>query len=171
MTRFFFLKFFIPVFSYLVLIAATSSCVSVGLKQKAADKSKSYSFTQPSGNFEKIKSVQADLAFQDPTTGHTIAMISECSDSLDPSIESLESEITSSIQNAKAISQTEVMTNSRSGRHSLFSGTMDGVPVNIEILVFKKSSCAYTLTLMGREKGFENQRKYFENFKKGFKAE
>lgn len=149
----------------------SSSCVSVNIKPKAPEKSKFYRFVEPALPFQKIKSEHTDLAFRDPKTGHTIALISECSESYDPNLEALEEEITSSLSDSKLEKTAEVTFNDRDGKRSLFAGKMDGIPVLVETLVFKKNSCAYTLTLLGRDKGFQSQQQIFQKFIEGFVVE
>jgi hypothetical protein len=44
------------------------------------------------------------------------------------------------------------------------------VTVDVDVLTFKKNSCSYTLTYVGRAQGFEKDHAVFENFLKGFKV-
>ncbi len=160
-----------PILYSPVLLLVLCSCVSVNIKPKAPEKSKFYQFAEPGLPFQKIKSDPTDLAFRDPKTGHTIAVISECSESYDPKLDALEEEITSALTDSKLEKSTEMTFNERDGKRSLFSGKMDGIPVLVETLVFKKNSCAYTLTLLGRVKGFQNQQQIFQKFVESFSVE
>lgn len=153
---------------YISLILSTTACVSVNIKPKAPEKAKAYSFSAPGLPFEKVSAEQADFAFKDAKSGHTIAMISECSENVDPSLDSLESDLVSALSSSHELKKEQIQFNGRTAIRSSHQGEMDGVAVQMEILVFKKNSCSYSLTLVGRSKAFDASKKIFEGFTKGF---
>jgi len=152
----------------LTLALIFSACVSVNLKTNAPTKSEAYGFTNPPRPFFKMKSDQADHAWQNEKTGNTIAVLSECSESRDPSLTSLEGETIQALTNYQVAKTQELTYQARAARRTLAEGSLDGIPVMMDILTFKKNSCAYTLTYMGRASGFEKERSAFDNFLKGF---
>lgn len=163
-----FKKYFFILSPTLMLIV--SACVSVDFKPKAPRKSEDYRVTEPAKPFEKMKSDQADHAWQNPKTGNTIAVLSECSESRDPSLSSLEGETIQALHNLKILKTEELTFSSREARRSLVEGTMDGIAVKMDVFTFKKNSCSYTLTRVGRAKSFDKDQSAFEKFLKGFQV-
>lgn len=161
-------RYDIIAYSFFLLVFA--SCVSVNLKSNAPTKSEGYHFTAPSRSFVKLKSEQADHAWQNQKTGNTIAVLSECSESRDPSLITLESETIQAMNNTEVLQTKESQFQGRASRRSLAQGSLDGIAVKMDILTFKKNACAYTLTYMGRSSVFDSEKSAFEDFVKGFQV-
>jgi hypothetical protein len=148
-----------------------ASCVSVNLKPKAALHSTEYKFQAPaSSSFRKIDSEQTDIAWQNEKSGNTIAVLSECSETRDPSLSDLEAEVSQVLSDSKVIRSQPTTFEEREALRTLIEGKIDGVSASVDVLTFKKNSCSYTLTYMGRSQGFEKDHAVFENFLKGFKV-
>ncbi len=145
-----------------------TACVSVNLKSAGPQKSREYQFQIPEKPFEKIKNQQTDQAWQNPRTGNTIAVLSECSDDKDPTLESLADETVHALTDHKILKTEGFNFQNRAALRTLVEGEMDGVPVQMDVVVLKKNSCAYTLTYMGRSQGIQKDRVSFEKFLKGF---
>lgn len=158
-------------FSILIsLCFAVMGCVSVNLKPKAPLHSTEYKYQAPDASFRKLDNEQTDLAWQNEKSGNTIAVLSECSETRDPSLQDLEAEMTQVLNDHKVIQSQPLTFEEREALRSLIEGKVDGISVSVDVLTFKKNSCSYTLTYMGRSQGFEKERKVFENFLKGFKV-
>lgn len=155
-------------FSLSLLFAV--GCVSVNLKPKAAVHSTEYKFQAPDSSFRKIDGQQTDIAWQNEKSGNTIAVLSECSETRDPSLADLESEVSEVLTDSRVIKTENLTFEDRAALRSLVEGKIDGVSASVDVLTFKKNSCAYTLTYMGRSQGFEKDRGVFETFLKGFKV-
>ncbi|UYL08735.1 hypothetical protein B9G69_016960 [Bdellovibrio sp. SKB1291214] len=146
------------------------SCVSVELPGGKVTSAKNVEFSEPSEPFQKIKSKSADRAWQSSKTGNTISYISECGSTSDASLQTLETDSLSAL-NKLQILKTETATyNGRESRQSVSAGTIDGVPVALALVVFKKNGCNYTLSYGGVEKQFNSELPVFESFKANFKA-
>jgi len=158
------------ILSPLSLALLVAGCVSVNLKPKSAVHSKEYKFQAPDSSFKKIDNEQTDMAWQNEKTGNTIAVLSECSETRDPSLSDLEGEMSQALNDPKVIKTQQITFEDRDGVRSWLEGKVDGIVVNVDVLTFKKNSCSYTLTYMGRALGFEKDRATFENFLKGFKV-
>lgn len=152
-------------------LLSLSACVSVSLKKEPIVRSDKYTFQNPSGNFKRIDPDNADHAWRNSKTGNTIAIISECSTSKDPELATLESESMEALSSSKILSSKTLNFNDREALRSVGEGNIDGVPVKIDVLNFKKSTCMYSLTYFGRSSSFANDQSEFENFIKGFKAQ
>ncbi|MEZ0392575.1 MAG: hypothetical protein ACAH59_10180 [Pseudobdellovibrionaceae bacterium] len=161
-----------PNFKFLLLsnLLLLIGCVNVDLKTESPTKSESYTFAEPAKPFQEMKDKQTDQAWLNPDTGNTIAVLSECSESRDPSLIALEGETIQALNSYQITESKELQFEARAARRSLAEGTVDGIPVKMDVLTFKKNSCAYTLTYVGRAKGFERDRSTFENFLRGFRV-
>ena len=147
-----------------------TTCVSVQLPGGKSEPAKGVNLQVPSSPFKEIQSPQIDKSWQSTKTGNTISYFSTCGSSADPSLESLESDALNALNKMEVQSSDEVSFNGRSALQSLAKGHLDGVPVQISVLVFKKNNCNYTLTYGGIEQNFNTEVNVFESFKNSFKA-
>jgi hypothetical protein len=111
-----------------------------------------------------------DLAWQNSKTGNTLAVLTECSETIDPSLKSLEGEMVQALDTPNTLKSENSVFEDRESLRSLVAGKVDGVPVKMDILTFKKNSCSYILTYMGKSEKFDQDHQIFENFLKGFKV-
>ena len=147
-----------------------NGCVSVELPNSKTTTAKDVQWSSPGGPFKEIKAANADRTWLSSSTGNTISYLSECGNTADPSLQILESESLSAISRMTPVSAKGFDFNGRAARESVSSGEVDGVPVQLKLLVFKKNGCNYTLSYGGVLKNFSSEEKYFEDFKKNFKA-
>lgn len=63
---------------------------------------------------------------------------------------------------------TPVLFNGRQGLMIFSEGFVDGVPIKMQVLVFKRNACNYTLTYAGVAKNFSQEVSHFEQFLKSF---
>jgi hypothetical protein len=151
-----------------LLIFVGSACVSVNIKPNAVTKSKNYRFTAPASPFQKMTTGQADHAWQDEKNGNTIAVYSECSEGLKPTLSDLQNDVLQVLSPMEVLNQRDQLIQDIMGRRAQARGEMDGRSVEIELVVFTKDNCAYTLTLMGRAAKVEGSREAFNKFLTGF---
>jgi hypothetical protein len=161
-----FLKSFLAAF-----FLFSAGCVSVNLKPKSAQHSTDYKYFAPDASFQKIESEQTDLAWQNQKSGNTIAVLTECSETSDPTLADLEEDMTQVLSEPKVVKTENLMFEEREALRSLIDGKVDGIAVKVDVLTFKKNSCSYTLTYMGRAQGFEKEHAAFDSFLKGFKVQ
>lgn len=152
------------------MIIFLSGCVSVELPNSKTTSAKDVKWSAPGGPFKEIKATNSDKTWMSSSTGNTISFLSECGNTADPSLQILESESLSAIGKINPVSAKVFDFNSRAARESVSSGEVDGVPVQLKLLVFKKNGCNYTLSYGGVLKNFAIEEKYFEDFKQNFKA-
>jgi hypothetical protein len=147
-----------------------AGCVSVDLGAGRAKRASNVVYTEPSGNFHRINNSTVDYAWQDSTNGNTLAYLSECDPKSDIPLKTLEDEYLGALDNAQVISSKELDYNNRDAIQTIAGGHVDGVAVCMEVVIFKKNDCNYTLSFVGREKYFSADEKIFQNFIQGFKA-
>jgi hypothetical protein len=151
----------------LALLLPLTACVSVNLGPSGHEKAKDYKFEKPAKPFGEIETENADLAWQSSKTGNTIALISECSKA-DPTLESIRDEILSAITDVKTLQSTELNYNRRKALRTIAQGNVDGVGIQIETLVFKKNECQFSLSYVGRDTLFTNEKQSFDRFTESF---
>jgi hypothetical protein len=156
-----------------LIVGLMGGCISVSIKNKdtTTTRSDKFKYSNPPSPFEKISSEQADLAWQNSKTGNTIAVLSECSETKDPSLSTLEGETIQALNSYQITKTGNIKFQERDALRSDVEGVVDGIAVRMNVLTFKKNSCAYTLTYLGRAKGFEKDLPAFDKFLLGFQAE
>lgn len=157
-------------FRFCIISLLLSSCVSVQLPGGKITQAKDVQYSDPGAPFEKIKAQNSDRTWQSKNTGNTISYLSECGGTADPSLQSIETESLSAMNDLKVIATEELTYNGREARQTVARGEIDGVAVQIALLIFKKNGCTYTLSYGGLHKQFSAELKNFENFKSEFKA-
>lgn len=130
---------------------------------------KNVEFTQPTG-FREISNSEADKSWISDKTGNTISFFSECGGKSEPTLQSLENDSLAALTDSEIQSSAEINFNDRAARQSHARGKLDGVPVELALLVFQKNGCNYTLTYGGMAKSFASELSVFEDFKNKFKA-
>ena len=158
----------------LIIIAVLSTtvisgCVSVSIQTPKISKSKDILFVPPGEPFKSIKNETVDSAWQSTKNGNTLAFLSECSEKHDPALKTMESENLSALTNLQIISSTTAVFNDRESLETTVDGLVDGIPIRMSLLLFKKNGCSFTITYVGRQKYFDNNKNIYEVFKKEFK--
>jgi hypothetical protein len=150
------------------LLLVQVSCVSVNVGAGLSEKSADLKFTEPGEPFVKKNDSISDRLWTSSDSGNSISYLSECTLKTDPSLEFLQTDYISVLRNPVILQSQIIQYNQREGIRFRSKGALDGVPVQFESLIFKKNNCNYTLTYGGREKNFEKEKNYFENFLKDF---
>ena len=155
------------------LILATSigtACVSVNIAPKSGERSKGVDFRSPGSPFATLKDTRADGAWQNRENGNSISYFSTCHDPADPSLETVSRELFAELRDLKVLRQEQPSFNGREALDIEVEGKVEGVPTRIHALIFKKNDCTYTLSHIGLPRGFESDRKRFEDFLGSFQA-
>lgn len=155
---------------YFIMSLLLSSCVSVELPSGKITSAKGVEYTSPGGAFSEIKAKNTDKTWLSSKTGNTISYLSECGNTADPSLQTIETESLSAISKLEILKSDTISFNGREARQTVSAGAIDGVPVAMSLLIFKKNGCNYTLSYGGLEKQFNLEKDEFEKFKQGFKA-
>ena len=158
----------------LTLIVATAvaltACVSVNLGPKKGQRSDNVAYKAPAAPFVAIDARGADSAWQNAANGNTISYHSVCNDPTDPSLEDIQKELISALEEARVLRSASTRHDGREALSSETEGLVDGVATRLETLVFKKNNCIYTLTYVGVAKSFPDDLERFQEFLKSFEA-
>lgn len=146
------------------------SCISVQLPGGKATSAQDVEYKAPPAPYKDIATSKSDKAWISSETGNTLSYLSECSVANEPSLQQMENESLSAMTHVQVLKMEEITFNGRAARLSVTKGSVDGVPVQISLLVFKKNGCNYTLSYGGLEKNFSHEEKFFDSFKESFKA-
>ncbi len=153
--------------SWILTLLIFGGCVSVNLPTSKPTKSKDVSYQEPGSPFRASHSLNSDKIWESSQTANTISYYSSCSEN-EPS---LKSSLTSSLQgleNFKIISQNNINFNEREAIESVVDGELEGVPVKLKIVVFKKNSCSYHVTYVSLKENFNKEVAQFDKFKSSF---
>jgi hypothetical protein len=144
--------------------------VSVNLPTQTGHKAEDVEFKTPTNPFKEMKSPNTDRAWISDLTGNTISYLSDCKNPADPSIEQIQNDTLSVLNDLEILFTQKKTFNSREAVETMAQGFIDGVAVKMKLLTFKKNSCSYSLVYGGVKEKFEPEIKHFNLFVSGFKA-
>ncbi|MBX9766936.1 MAG: hypothetical protein K2X47_06670 [Bdellovibrionales bacterium] len=153
----------------LVLVTNASGCVTVSVGEKKGKKAEQLEVSVPPPPFKELDTSDADRAWQNTSTGSSIAYTSECFGS-DPSLVSIQQTVLQGLSDVFVESETKLSYNSREALETQATGTVDGVKVKIRFLAFKKNNCNFTLNYFAMQKFFEKDLSAYQQFKEKFRA-
>ena len=152
------------------LTVSLPGCVSVEIAGKKADRSTGVQVVEPGAPFVRIASPQADGAWLNKANGNAISYLSTCHDPTDPSLDSAFTELIGSLESPKTIRTATETFNGREALEAEVAGLVDGVRTHVEVVIFKRNQCLYSLSYVGVEKSFAGDRARFQRFLDGFRA-
>jgi hypothetical protein len=146
------------------------SCVTVNVGEETPKKSTDIRFAVPKKPFEEHASPSADKAWVSTATGNVISFASECPENSDPSLETLTKESLQSLDRLEIVSKESISFNNRDAISSFAKGSVDGVPLAMKTIIFKKNGCNYRIMLSGLLGKISLEQNQFDDFCKEFKA-
>jgi hypothetical protein len=152
------------------MIISIAGCAILGTADDPVVKSSNAKFSAPDSPFEKSNVSSADQVWQSKKTGSTIAVNSMCQKYSDLSLKNLEQNILAGIENLKVIDDKTTNFDGREASRLLAEGTTDGVPIRIDLLIFKKNNCTYDLAYIAKPQNFHLEKPLFEKFLGDFHA-
>jgi hypothetical protein len=152
------------------LFLAATGCVSVDISKSEVKKAAQVKIQNPSSPFQEFSSDTVDRGWRNNRNGNTISYVSDCGNPYDPSLESIEAGVISGLTGLKRVSTEEGFFNDRASRQSVFKGSVDGIPSQVQLLVFKKNNCIYVLSYIAVQKNYDTDLATFDKFLKGFVA-
>lgn len=144
-------------------------CVSVKLPTTVVEKAKNVGFKAPSAPFKSAKSPSSDEMWVSTKTASTISFFTSCSPS-EPALKTIRTTAFSSLENIEISKEESISYNEREALKSNIDGKMEGVPVKIQFLVFKKNSCSYHLSYVALKENFEKELSIFTSFVNNFRV-
>jgi len=159
------------IYSFLLLILGLThvSCVSVNIGPKKAGRAENIRTSPPGNSFQSISETAADQAWQSQKTGNTISYLSECPEPA-MSLELLTSESLAVLKNNHVIEQKTKFFNGREALATRAEGTLDGIGMKMQALVFKRNGCSFLITYAARKDRFNDELHEFTQFLESFQA-
>src|SRR5690606_30384240 len=132
-----------------LLSSSACLCVELGAGVSWGKRAEGVQYREPSSPFSKMESPVVDAAFQNQPSGKLLSFLSDCKDPSDPPLDNIVQGVVAGLSELKLESRETVSVQDREGRRVLASGKVDGVPSQIDLLVFKRNHCIYILTYVG----------------------
>jgi hypothetical protein len=145
-------------------------CVSVQIGPKGPDTAKNVKFEPPPDPYEKFEIPDVDKAWKNKKNGNSISFRTACNDPVESEIDSIQHVIQDGLDSATVESSVKTMYNGREALQSVIQGKLDGVSTKLEVMIFKKNRCTYTLTYVALPQNFKKDQSVFEIFLKKFEA-
>ncbi|MBI5299339.1 MAG: hypothetical protein HY877_03475 [Deltaproteobacteria bacterium] len=112
---------------------------------------------------------KAGIYFRNKITGASIVTEAICGAAFeDLALNILTEQVLSELQNVKKQKQANWMLSERDALYSIYSAALDGVPVQLNILVIKKNQCQFDFWAVSNPKAGPQTSADFESFVKGF---
>ena len=146
------------------------SCVSTILQEKAPTFSKDIQYKDPQSTFVKVN-LSVYPAWKNPKTGNVISIVSECAENYSGTLSSLHQLITGSIEEPKTTKQEPIVLKQKPALLYVTEGQLDGQPIAIRSISFKRKSCGYVSSLSGRPAALASDLKTYEAFNESFSFE
>ena len=163
------MKLIIRIFS-LLSCYFLASCISVSIPSSKLVKASDVTYQQPSEPFITSEHDSLDSLWSNPRNGNSISYLSDCQSKNDPPLKTITMGIIRDLGRREMIESKLIPYNQREGLHSKYSGSVDGVPTIVELIVLKKNSCIYVLTYVALKEAYTTNIGDFEKFYQGFKA-
>ncbi|HEX3034535.1 MAG TPA: hypothetical protein VHT73_05280 [Thermodesulfobacteriota bacterium] len=130
----------------------------------------SYEIGELSERWEKIKVGGGDVAFLNENIGATITVDSTCNKKGKYSLKALSESLLIGIEDKKLIQRNELTLSGENALSSIYTGKLDGVPLKINAIVFKKGNCIYDFTYTSSPDNFSNGFGDFHEFISNFEV-
>lgn len=151
----------------MIIFLLNTSCVSVGIESPTIEKAESVSYKEPK-NFVRFEQEPLDAAWKNSKNGNTISYLSECNGHSDPTYETIREGILSGLRDVNIEKQEMRKFNNRQAFISIVSGSVDGIPTKLKIIILKKDNCIFVITYVGLNPFYDEDEKTFNNFIEGF---
>ena len=129
-----------------------------------------YEVKPPPETWRQVSLEGNDLAFVAPGSGHSIAVNSTCRDTGDPPLEVLVMHLLIGFTDRVRVSQEPGMLDGRASLAARYTAKLDGVPVELFLVVTKKDGCVYDFSYVSPEGRFDEQRAAFDSLVAHFKT-
>lgn len=112
-----------------------------------------------------------DLAFANPEISATLTVNSTCSEKKkNYSLKALSESLLIGIKGKEALERQEITVNGQQALRTIYTGSLNNVPIKIATVVFKKDICIYDFTYASSPENFDLGIVDFDNFVSQFKA-
>ena len=121
--------------------------------------------------WQRLKMDGPLLAFHDTTSNGSVDVYAKCGeDRLDTSLLALRTQLLIGFTETNFREEKVVPFDDREALRTVIDAKLDGVPMSLDIYVYKKNGCVYDLVYVARPQRFDSGVQSFESFVAGFSA-
>ncbi|MBC7420786.1 MAG: hypothetical protein H7328_08660 [Bdellovibrio sp.] len=142
------------------------SCVSSILKESPPTFSSDVKWNNLPASFEKMDT-GIYPAWKNPRTGNVISIVSDCGNSSGAGLLGLHQLVESSVEEFQLVKEQKLLYKNKSALVHHSEGEVDGSPIEIQSMSFRRKDCGYLTSLSGKKNNLESDRKAFEQFNYG----
>ena len=121
--------------------------------------------------WERVKLSQDDLAWYTGRTGHALSVNATCGEYEDAPLDVLTRHLVMGFTERLEVEQHKVVLDEREALRTRYRAKLDGVPVELLLLVLKKNQCIYDFTYVAPLGRYEERLADFEALVRGFHTE
>jgi hypothetical protein len=156
----------------LLALPAMTGCHRVTFEDSVFSKPQvSYRVGKLPGYWHRVFVEGNDLAFSEADTGRAISINSTCEGHDDPPLEVLTRHLLMGFTEREELSQQLIALDGREALRSRYTAKLDGVPVELELVVLKKDGCVFDFTYVAPPAQAEVRMPDFNALIAGFHAE
>ncbi len=122
-------------------------------------------------NFNRVGLNDNDLAFVATDSPHSIALNSTCEGYGDASLQVLTQHLLMGFTDRQLVSHEVRQMDGRESLRSHYMAKLDGVPIELLLVVLKKNGCVYDFTYLSPRGRFEEKLSSFEQLLSQFRTE
>ncbi len=159
---------FLGLFLSVVGLLLVTSCVSVNIGKGATKRYTELHFESPAQEFAKVEDETSDHVWRHVKNGNTISYYSECESQTDPTLMELLENVTQSLDEKNSLENRNLVFNGRESLYSKINTKVDGVPTQVQNVIFKKHNCIFIISYVGVLSQAPNNQKDFERFLQRF---
>ena len=157
---------------FAVALLTLMACKSLGLHNGVFTKeTTSYRVDAPGDGWNQVNFNDNDLAWASVSSGDLLAMNATCDGHGDPPLEVLTTHLLFGFSDRKNLSSEKQMIDGREALRSRVEAVLDGVPVDLELVVLKRNGCVHDFTHVSARGALEKYHGLFEKLVAGFHQE
>ncbi|MBC7741680.1 MAG: hypothetical protein H7061_05770 [Bdellovibrionaceae bacterium] len=147
------------------------SCVSSLLKEAPPTFSKDIKWTEPMTPFKKMNT-SIYPTWKNKSTGNVISIVSDCGDlAADQNLGSFHQLIEGSVEKFKLVKEQKILFKNKSALIHHSQGELDGQPIEIQAMSFKRKNCGYVTSLTGKKGNLDPDRRAYNQFNESLNFE
>lgn len=156
----------------LLVLTATPGCRHVRFEDSVFSKPEvSYQLGELPDHWHRVFVEGNDLAFSETDTGRAVSINSTCEGHDDPPLPVLTRHLLMGFTERQEVSQQLIPMDGREALRSRYLAKMDGVPVELELVVLKKDGCVFDFTYVAPPGQAQVRMPDFDALLAGFHAE
>ncbi|HVE85084.1 MAG TPA: hypothetical protein VND93_19670 [Myxococcales bacterium] len=158
----------VPALVLLAALGCTSHRFSQGVFAKDGVR---YRVGELSRSWRPLEVDSNDVAYASNDSPHSLAVNSTCQPTGDASLEVLTGHLLIGFTDREKVSEEKKPLDGRDSLRSRYKARLDGVPVEMMLVVMKKDGCVYDFTYLSPPGRFDEKRQSFERVLAEFHAE